>query len=112
MARTTGEELEAFCATCPSTEEVTTLLKTFGLELTFHLDIDVSPDYEHLPCLPAQFHFQDEQGNEVLFLAGRDVDFDGRGFPEHASRFWLYAGADRAVYQRVARALADRWSFA
>lgn len=109
MAHTTGEELEAFCTTCPSAEEVTTLLKTFGFELTFHMDIDVSPEYEQIPCLPAQFHFQDEHGNELIFLAGRDVDFDGRGFPEHASRFWLYPGADAEAARWVAHRLAVLW---
>jgi signal recognition particle subunit SEC65 len=110
MAQTKAREVEAFCVTCPSTEEVTTLLQTLGFELAFHMDIDHPPEYEQVPCLPAQFHFQDEHGNEVIFLAGRDVDLDGVGFPEHASRFWLYPGADRAVYGRVANVLAVRWS--
>src|SRR6266487_1953476 len=95
MAHIKALEVEAFCVTCPSAEEVTTLLQTLGFELTFHMEIDHPPEYEQVPCLPAQFHFQDTHGNEVIFLAGRDTDLDGVGFPEHASRFWLYPGADR-----------------
>jgi len=110
MAHIKALEVEAFCVTCPSAEEVTTLLQTLGFELTFHMEIDHPPEYEQVPCLPAQFHFQDTHGNEVIFLAGRDTDLDGVGFPEHASRFWLYPGADRAVYGRVAHVLAVRWS--
>ena len=112
MNYTTGAALEAFCPTCPPAEDVTHLLQAVGFELAFHMDIDASPKYEQLPPLPAQFHFQDKHGNEVIFLAGRDTDLEGVQLPEHASRFWLYAGADRAVYRRVARALAERWSFA
>ena len=74
------------------------------------MEFDVSPDYEQIPSLPAQFHFQDVLGNQVIFLAGRDVDLDGVGFPDHASRFWLYPGADRTMYGRVAHVLAVRWS--
>lgn len=112
MTYTTGEELEAFCPTCPLADEVTNLLHTVGFELAFHMEIDASPDYEQLPPLPAQFHFQDTHGNEVIFLAGRDADLDGVRLPEHASRFWLYSGADVAAYRRVAHMLAVRWSLA
>jgi hypothetical protein len=112
MAYTTGDALEAFCTTCPSDEEVTRLLQVLGFELTFHMDIDASPEYEQIPPLPAQFHFQDKHGNEVIFLAGRDADLDGVRLPEHASRFWLYSGADAAAYRRVAHMLAVRWSLA
>ncbi len=110
MAHTNVRELEAFCATCPSAQDVTSLLQTLGFELIFHMDIDASPEYEHVPPLPAQFHFQDEHGTEVIFLAGRDVDLDGLQLPEHASRFWLYAGADTKFYQRTAHVLAVKWS--
>jgi len=110
MADTMVDERAAFCTTCPSAEEVGSLLQIVGFELTFQMDTDAPPRYEQLPPLPSQFHFQDTHGNEVIFLAGRDVDLDGVGFPEHASRFWLYPGADRAVYGRVAHVLAVRWS--
>ena len=112
MAHIKALEVEAFCVTCPSAEEVTTLLQTLGFELTFHMEIDHPPEYEQVPCLPAQFHFQDTHGNEVIFLAGRDTNLDGVQLPEHASRFWLYPGADRAAYHRVATLLSVRLSFA
>ena len=112
MAHTKVDELEAFCATCPSAQEVTSLLQTLGFELSFHMDIDISPEYEQIPSLPAQYHFQDEHGTEAIFLAGPDADLDGVRLPEHASRFWLYPGADAGAYRRVAHALAVKWSFA
>jgi hypothetical protein len=68
-------------------------------------------DYEHLPSLPAQFHFRDRYGTEVIFLAGRDVELDGVWFPVHTSRFWMYPGADTSAFRRIAHALALRWSF-
>lgn len=112
MAYTTGDALEAFCPICPPVEEVTSLLQALGFELAFRMESDTSPRYEQIPPLPAQFHFQDKHGNEVIFLAGRDTNLDSVRLPEHASRFWLYPGADSAGYRRVARALADQWSFA
>jgi hypothetical protein len=96
----------------PPVEDVTRLLQAYGFELAFHMDIDAPPQYEQLPPLPAQFHFQDSHGDEVIFLAGRDADMDGMYLPEHASRFWLYPGADRAASRRVADVLATRWSLA
>ena len=112
MANTKVSALEAFCVTCPSAREVTKQLQLSGFELTFHMGVDASPEYEQIPSLPAQFHFQDEHGNEVIFLAGRDVDLDGVQLPEHAARFWMYPGADTVAYQRTASALAVRWSLA
>lgn len=109
MAYTKARGMEAFCATCPSTEEVTTLLQTLGFELTFQMDIDSSPEYEHVPPLLAQFHFEDNHGTEAIFLAGPDADLDGIRLPEHASRFWIYPGADAAAFRRTASALAVRW---
>jgi hypothetical protein len=110
MTHTKVSALEAFCATCPSAQEVTSVLQALGFALTFHMDVDASPEYEQVPPLPAQFHFQDMHGNEVIFLAGRDADLDGVGLPEHLSRFWIYAGADAAGYRRVAQVLAITWS--
>ncbi len=112
MAYIKVDERAAFCTTCPSVEEVGSLLQVLGFELTFHMDTDASPLYEQMPPLPAQFHFQDKHGTEVIFLAGRDADLDGVRHPEHASRFWLYSGADAAANHRVAHLLAVRWSLA
>ncbi len=110
MAHTKVYALEAFCATCPTDQEVTNLLQALGFELVFHMGAEVLPAYEQLPPLPAQFHFQDRRGTEAIFLAGPDVNLDGILLPEHASRFWLYPGADAAGYWHVAHVLALTWS--
>jgi len=111
MAYTKGDELEAFCATCPSAEEVTSLLQAVGFTLAFCMDAVPSACAE-VPPLPAQFHYRDRRGSEVIFLAGSDADPDGVQLPEHASRFWIHPGADVGVARRVAHVLAVKWSFA
>jgi hypothetical protein len=111
MAHTKEQNLEAFCATCPSAEEVTRLLQAIGFILDFHLDAVPSACTE-VPSLPAQYHYRDRRGSEVIFLAGPDDDPDGADLPEHASRFWLYCGADAGVARWVAQVLAVKWSFA
>jgi hypothetical protein len=87
-------ELEAFCATCPPPQEVSALLARLGFRLTFQMD--EQPDRSsQLPPLPAQYHYKDDaHGTEVIYLAGRDTPLEGEAFPCHASRFWLYPGAD------------------
>ena len=104
-------DLEALCATCPSAEEVTNMLQTAGFALVFHMDA-VPSACVGVPPLPAQYHYCDRCGSEVIFLAGRDTDPDGVPLPEHASRFWLHPGADAGAAQWVAQVLAVRWSFA
>jgi hypothetical protein len=104
-------ELEAFCATCPAAQDVTTHLATLG----FHLEFQMEEQRDHsgqLPPLPAQYHYKDDaHGTEVIFLAGRDFPMhdDGCTLPPHASRFWLYAGADTQTCQLVASTLALHW---
>src|SRR6266516_1021298 len=85
MAQTKAHDLEAFCATCPTVQEVTIVLQALGLELTFHMDAVISPEYAQLPPLPAQYHYRDRHGSEVVFLAGHDADLDGVRLPAHAS---------------------------
>jgi hypothetical protein len=111
MALTQARDLEAFCATCPSAEEVTTLLQAVGFALTFYMDA-VPSACAGVPPLPAQYHYRDRRGSEVIFLAGRDADLDGIQLPEHASRFWLYPGADVEVARWIAHVLAVKWSLA
>ncbi len=117
MPRTTkrqpATELEAFCATCPAPEDVTTLLVKLG----FHLDFQMGEQRDHqyeLPPLPAQYHYKDASGTEVIYLAGRDypLNEDGYSLPPHASRFWLYAGADAQAFQLAAATLALHWQLA
>src|SRR5712691_1546544 len=87
-------ELQAFCATCQAAQDVTALLARLGFLLAFQMD--EQPDHtSQLPPLPAQYHYKDEtSGTEVIYLAGRDTPLEREVFPSHASRFWLYAGAD------------------
>jgi hypothetical protein len=109
QARMQAHDLEAFCATCPSTEEVTTLLRAVGFALTFYMDA-VPSAYDGVPPLPAQYHYRDRHGSEVIFLAGRAADLDGVELPEHASRFWLYAGTDAEAARWITHVLAIQWS--
>ena len=101
-------EREAFCSTCPLAADVTTLLATLGFGLDFQLDAQPSHT-SPLPPLPAQYHYKDACGTEVIYLAGRDLALDGQSLPPHASRFWLYAGADAEAFARVLTTLAQRY---
>jgi hypothetical protein len=110
MAHLQAHDLEAFCAICPTPQEVTSVLQAIGFTLTFHMDA-VPSACAGVPPLPAQYHYCDQlHGSEVIFLAGCDADLDGVALPEHASRFWLYAGADAGVVPWVAHVLAVKWS--
>jgi hypothetical protein len=102
-------DLEALCATCPSAEEVTNLLQAAGFALIFHMDA-IASHCAGVPPLPAQYHYRDRRGSEVIFLAGSDADPDGTQLPEHASRFWLHPGADAGAARRVVQVLAVKWS--
>jgi hypothetical protein len=104
-------ELEAFCTTCPPAEEVSALLATLGFTLAFHMDAVQSPCAE-VPPLPAQYHYKkDACGTEVIYLAGRDTPLEGEVFPFHASRFWLYTGADAQAFQLAMSTFALRYQF-
>ncbi len=112
MAQTKAHDLEAFCATCPTVQEVTTVLQALGLELTVHMDAVISPEYAQLPPLPPQYHYRDRHGSEVIFLAGHDADLDGVWLPAHASRFWIYPGANAGAAWSIVHMLAIKWSLA
>jgi hypothetical protein len=101
-------DLEALCATCPSVEEVTSVLQAIGFALIFHMDA-VTSGCAEVPPLPAQYHYRDRRGSEVIFLAGPDADPDGAQLPEHASRFWIHPGADARATRWVAQMLAVKW---
>jgi hypothetical protein len=101
-------ERDAFCATCPSVADVTALLATLGFRLDFQLDAQPSHT-SPLPPLPAQYHYKDACGTEVIYLAGRDLALDGQSLPPHASRFWLYTGADSEAFTLVRSTLAQRY---
>lgn len=119
-----GKACSAFCATCPSPETVTRLLAAFGLTLTYTRPAEDAREYLHLPPLPAQYHFEDDWGTQVQFLAGPDTplladDEDDEDdlpaeraiYPPHASRFWLIPGANQLSTRRVQEALTALLGF-
>src|ERR1700686_5342854 len=106
-------ELEAFCSTCPAAQDVTALLTGLGFRLEFQMDEQRDHTYQ-LPPLPAQYHYKDDaHGTEVIYLGGRDFPMNENSvpLPPHASRFWLYSGADKQAFQSVASALALAYQF-
>ena len=106
-------ELEAFCSTCPAAEDVTALLARLGFRLEFQMD-EQRDHTSQLPPLPAQYHYKaDAHGTEVIYLAGRDfpMNEDGCTLPFHASRFWLYPGADVQAFQLAISTLALSYGF-
>ena len=109
MVHTQTGELGAFCSTCPTPEAVIAVLQELGFHLTFQMDAITYPASSGTPHLPAQYHFCDGHGTEVIYLAGRDAPLDGERFPRHQARFWLYAGSDTAACKRVLSALTARW---
>jgi hypothetical protein len=116
MSRTTklppAPELEAFCPTCPPVEDVSALLAKLGFPLTFQMEVqDDLTTLVHLPALPAQYHYKDGFGTEVIYLAGRDTALEGEIYPFHASRFWLYPGADMQAFQLAMSTLALGYQF-
>lgn len=105
-------ELHAFCATCPPAENVTARLSRMGFRLAFQMEAqDDLKSGERLPALPAQYHYKDAFGNEVLYLAGQDTPLEGESYPRHASRFWLYLGADTQAFQYAQAMLALSYQF-
>jgi len=109
MPTLTTTDLTAFCATCPSGDEVTAILASLGFALVFQMKADNDQAYLHLAPLPAQFHYRDDQGTEVIYLAGVDQE-DEQPAPPHASRFWLYAGAEANAQEQVAQVLTTAWA--
>jgi hypothetical protein len=107
---TSIHELEAFCPGCPEPSEVTAFLDTLGFTLGFTMGAVPAHDSNVAP-LPAQFHFERDDGLCIIYLAGRDTPMGGEHFPAHQSRFWASAGAESAAFDRITRALAVKWGF-
>jgi hypothetical protein len=106
------DELEAFCHSCPEPQEVITFLTQLGLRLDFHMEAFLPPEYSPLAQLPTQFHFADESGMSLIYLAGEDSALEeGERLPVHKSRFWSYAGADVQRFEQITQLVALRWSF-
>ncbi len=103
-------ELEAFCTTCPPTEEVSALLATLGFTLAFHMDAVQSPCAE-VPPLPAQYHYKkDECGTEVIYLAGRDTPLAWRG--KYSPSMPAASGSPLARMPRRSNSPCLPWPFA
>ncbi|HEX3640170.1 MAG TPA: hypothetical protein VHV10_02650 [Ktedonobacteraceae bacterium] len=100
--------LDAFCGTCPPVREVTALLETLGFHLSFQA---AARKFSSTYLLPAQYHYIDEYGTEVNFLAGRDHE-EGRWVPVHFSRFWVYGGSSPYAYNLVKQTLSTQWDLA
>ncbi len=112
--------LTAFCATRPEPTAVAQVLQKLGFHLAFFLAADDTDTSAKLPILPAQYHYEDEMGTSVAYLAGVDwpclADDDDEPempscyrYPLHASRFWLTPGGRELVNRRVRDALAAAW---
>lgn len=117
------QTLTAFCTSCPKPEEVEKILQNLGFRLSFFLSAssaDTSTN-SSLPPLPAQYHFEDEIGTYITYLAGVDVPClaDGEDDPEqrkvyryplHASRFWLTPGGRELAARQVRDTLSIAWA--
>ena len=87
-------------------------LEQLGYRLVFQLS--AQPERDHLPELPAQYHYRHASGAEAIFLAGRDSPLHSGvlSLPCHASRFWLSRGGrDDGAFQLTMATLACRWRF-
>lgn len=106
QSKDTGRD--AFCATCPSVQEVTQRLQNLGFRLVF--EMPAGTGYRYAPPMPAQFHYRDQHHTEVIYLAGHDANIDGQRFPPHASRWWIYPGTNINAYHQAAQVLSLHWS--
>jgi hypothetical protein len=102
-------DLEAFCETCPPDAEVTAILQELGFHLEFQMGAISAASAYCVPALPPQYHYSDEYATEVVYLAGRDIPMEGERYPVHASRFWLWPGANAEAFQRTASLLAGKY---
>jgi hypothetical protein len=102
-------ELLAFCAACPPPREVLAALAEIHFKLAFTMEEQRFSASLKTPPVPAQYHFRDAHGTEVIYLAGEDVGEEGESLPSHASRFWLYPGTDAAAAHLAAQFCATKW---
>lgn len=102
------QALDAFCSDCPDAEEVGALLERHGFALVMTMGPSLFTQKSIAP-LPAQYHYRDAGGTEVIFLAGKDAPEGGGHFPAHASRWWLYPGSSPTTYHAIKQVLAARW---
>lgn len=110
--RTKLASLESFCQICPPDNEVTALLEELGFHLTFSMPVIRygKKSGQVIPDLPAQYHYKDGHGTEVIFLAGKDHSArDEPYYPEHASRWWLYPGSSQYNYSLAMQTLSAKY---
>jgi hypothetical protein len=106
----TSGAVAAFCQQCPDEPTVRNHLGTLGFSLTFQMEGSPAYPSDNIPALPAQYHYQDAFGTEVIYLAGRDSPpEDGLRYPPHRSRFWVYPGAKSEAYIQAIASVTDHW---
>jgi hypothetical protein len=102
--------LEAFCLVCPSVSEVTAILEEIGFHLAFDMRPMTFSKQSKLATLPAQYHYRDAHGTELIFLAGQDyAEEDEARLPSHASRWWIYPGTSQYSYNLVMQTLRAKF---
>lgn len=109
--------LSAFCATRPHPDEVKAFLRPLGFTLEFSMPATVYTTRRKprslvpaIPILPAQYHYRDRYGTEIIFLAGKDASWQiGGTYPRHESRWWLYHGSSQYSYNFVKQELSAKW---
>lgn len=111
MSKLAIRDLEAFCGHCPMESDVTATLQTLGFRLVFQMDAFTPPESSAVSALPPQYHYTDQCGTEIIYLAGRDTPEDGERLPLHESRFWLWPGSDAQAHSRAASLLASAYHF-
>jgi hypothetical protein len=105
--------LQAFCQSCPSLESVKAVLAPLGFSLTLSMKAYAAFPTHSVPALPAQYHFEDNKGTEVLYLAGKDYSSEeGKQLPAHQSRLWMYPGHDPAHSVQAVATLSKQWLMA
>jgi hypothetical protein len=107
-----GVPLEAFCFALPDVKDVTAFLCPMGFSLVYQMKAFPAP-FHGVPALPAQYHYQDHNGTQVIYLAGKDFfSEDGLKLPPHLSRWWMYPGQSHEEAVKVVQVLTARWLMA
>jgi hypothetical protein len=105
--------LQAFCQSCPSVESVKAVLAPLGFSQTLSMKAYAAFPAYSVPALPAQYHFDNGKGTEVLYLAGKDSSpKEGKELPAHQSRLWVYPGHDPALSVQAIALLSKQWLMA
>lgn len=109
MAHPQDHVCSALCQTRPPVQEVSSTLEKLAFLLDFHMPRQEFPASTRTPAVPAQYHYKEKGGTEVIYLEGRDSGEDGERLPDHASRFWIYPGSSPETVNTVKWVLASQW---